>query len=115
MLETGVETGGLAAVGSEVEDDKIQEWRQLPVTERLSHALVKGITEFIEEDTEEARLQADTEGMQGLIQNLILTPFHALLMLTGEWRGEGVFNVEEFDPDPFMDKLPVYGLPWVEA
>ena len=29
-----------------------------------------------------SRLQADTEGMQGLIQNLILTPFHALLMLT---------------------------------
>jgi saccharopine dehydrogenase (NAD+, L-lysine-forming) len=39
----------------------------------------------------------------------------AMLMLTGEWRGEGVFNVEEFDPDPFMEKLPEYGLPWVEG
>ena len=37
----------------------------------------------------------------------------ALLMLTGVWRGKGVFNVEEFDPDPFMEKLNLHGLPWV--
>ena len=33
-------------------------WRELPVTKRLEHALVKGINEFIVEDTEEARLEA---------------------------------------------------------
>lgn len=33
-------------------------WRELPINERLSHALVKGINEFIVEDTEEARLAA---------------------------------------------------------
>lgn len=38
----------------------------------------------------------------------------AMLMLTGVWYREGVFNVEEFDPVPFMEKLPNYGLPWVE-
>ncbi len=38
----------------------------------------------------------------------------AMMMLTGAWRGRGVFNVEEFDPDPFMKKLPEYGLPWTE-
>jgi len=37
----------------------------------------------------------------------------AMMMLKGEWRGEGVFNVEQFDPDPFMDKLNIHGLPWV--
>ncbi len=37
-----------------------------------------------------------------------------MLMLTGAWRGRGVFNVEEFDPDPFMEKLPLHGLPWTE-
>lgn len=37
----------------------------------------------------------------------------AMLMLAGVWTGEGVFNVEEFDPDPFMEKLNIYGLPWV--
>ncbi len=39
----------------------------------------------------------------------------ARMMLTGKWRGAGVFNVEEFDPDPFMSDLNQYGLPWVEA
>ena len=34
-------------------------WRQAPVAERLEHALVSGITDFIEEDTEEARQAAD--------------------------------------------------------
>jgi len=34
------------------------EWRALPVSERLSHALVRGITDFIVADTEEARLLA---------------------------------------------------------
>ncbi|MFH0796611.1 MAG: saccharopine dehydrogenase family protein [Candidatus Omnitrophota bacterium] len=37
----------------------------------------------------------------------------AMLMLTGVWRGKGVFNVEEFDPDPFMEKMNLHGLPWV--
>lgn len=34
------------------------------------------------------------------------------LMLSGKWAGKGVFNMEEFDPDPFMDMLNEYGLPW---
>ena len=38
----------------------------------------------------------------------------AMMMLTGAWKGQGVFNVEEFDPTPFMEKLNIYGLPWVE-
>ena len=38
----------------------------------------------------------------------------AMLMLTNVWRGKGVFNVEEFDPTPFMEKLIIHGLPWVE-
>lgn len=37
----------------------------------------------------------------------------AMLMLTGAWKGQGVFNVEQLDPDPFMEKLNVHGLPWV--
>jgi saccharopine dehydrogenase (NAD+, L-lysine forming) len=36
----------------------------------------------------------------------------AAMMLTGAWRGEGVFNMEQFDPDPFMDMLNQHGLPW---
>jgi len=36
----------------------------------------------------------------------------AKLMLEGIWQGNGVFNMEEFDPDPFMEELMVQGLPW---
>ncbi|HPW74338.1 MAG TPA: saccharopine dehydrogenase family protein [Kiritimatiellia bacterium] len=36
----------------------------------------------------------------------------AKMMLTGQWRGKGVFNMEQFDPDPFMADLTVHGLPW---
>jgi saccharopine dehydrogenase (NAD+, L-lysine-forming) len=38
----------------------------------------------------------------------------AKMLLTGRWSGAGVFNIEEFDPDPFMDELNRQGLPWIE-
>jgi saccharopine dehydrogenase (NAD+, L-lysine forming) len=38
----------------------------------------------------------------------------AMMMLTGEWKGAGVFNIEQLNPDPFMAKLNEYGLPWHE-
>lgn len=38
----------------------------------------------------------------------------AMLVLQGIWKGTGVFNVEEFDPAPFMERLSKYGLPWTE-
>ncbi|MGI5970124.1 MAG: saccharopine dehydrogenase family protein [Oscillospiraceae bacterium] len=38
----------------------------------------------------------------------------AKMLLTGKWKGPGVFNVEEFDPDPFMHELNTQGLPWKE-
>jgi len=36
----------------------------------------------------------------------------AKLMLEGVWSGEGVFNMEQMDPDPFMEELNKQGLPW---
>lgn len=36
----------------------------------------------------------------------------AKMMLEGKWKGAGVFHMEQFDPDPFMDDLNRYGLPW---
>jgi len=36
----------------------------------------------------------------------------AAMMLTGKWKGEGVFNIEQLDPDPFMAMLNEQGLPW---
>lgn len=39
----------------------------------------------------------------------------AKLLLEGKWKKPGVYNVEEFDPDPFMDALNKHGLPWKES
>ncbi|MCA9528580.1 MAG: saccharopine dehydrogenase family protein [Myxococcales bacterium] len=36
----------------------------------------------------------------------------AMMMLTGEWRGHGVFNMEQLDPVPFLEALGQHGLPW---
>ncbi|HJC47802.1 MAG TPA: saccharopine dehydrogenase family protein [Candidatus Lachnoclostridium pullistercoris] len=38
----------------------------------------------------------------------------AMMVMTGKWNTPGVHNVEEFDPDPFMDALNKWGLPWQE-
>ena len=37
----------------------------------------------------------------------------AMMLVTGAWSGAGVFNIEEFDPDPYMEALNKWGLPWV--
>ena len=36
----------------------------------------------------------------------------AAMLVTGTWGGAGVFNIEQFDPDPYMDMLNKHGLPW---
>lgn len=36
----------------------------------------------------------------------------AMMMLTGKWTKPGVYTVEEFDPDPYMEALNKWGLPW---
>jgi saccharopine dehydrogenase (NAD+, L-lysine-forming) len=38
----------------------------------------------------------------------------AMLLLNGTWMKPGVYNVEEFDPDPFMNALNQWGLPWLQ-
>ncbi|MCM1023918.1 MAG: saccharopine dehydrogenase family protein [Prevotella sp.] len=39
----------------------------------------------------------------------------AMMILTGNWKKAGVWNIEEFDPDPFMEALNKWGLPWKES
>ncbi len=39
----------------------------------------------------------------------------AMMVLRGDWQGKGVYNVEEFNPDPFLEVLAKNGLPWHEA
>jgi len=39
----------------------------------------------------------------------------AKMILTGQWMQAGVWNVEEFNPDPFLAEMNIHGLPWHEA
>jgi saccharopine dehydrogenase (NAD+, L-lysine-forming) len=36
----------------------------------------------------------------------------AMMILKGQWKGEGVFNVEQLPPEPFLDEVAKQGLPW---
>lgn len=57
----------------------------------------------------------DETGMQGVSYTTgVPACIGAKLFMKGLWTGNGVFNVEEFDPDPFMKELNADGLPWHE-
>lgn len=54
-------------------------------------------------------------GMQGVSYTTgVPAMIGAMMFMTGRWVKPGVHNVEEFDPDPFMDELNRQGLPWHE-
>ena len=55
-------------------------------------------------------------GMQGVSYTTgVPAMIGAMMFLKGLWKRPGVWNVEEFDPDPFMEALNLYGLPWHEV
>ena len=55
-------------------------------------------------------------GMQGVSYTTgVPAMIGAMMFLKGIWKKPGVFNVEEFDPDPFMEQLNKQGLPWHEV
>ena len=62
-------------------------WRAWPVEERLSHALVKGITEFVVADTEEVRAKLEAEGKPPLA--VIEGPLMAGMNVVGDLFGAG--------------------------
>ena len=54
-------------------------------------------------------------GMQGVSYTTgVPAMIGAMMYLKGIWKRPGVWNVEEFDPDPFMEQLNKQGLPWHE-
>lgn len=54
-------------------------------------------------------------GMQGVSYTTgVPAMIGAMMFFKGLWRRPGVWNVEEFDPDPFMEQLNKQGLPWHE-
>ncbi|HSI86993.1 MAG TPA: methionine synthase, partial [Candidatus Methylacidiphilales bacterium] len=88
---------------------KDEAWRQLPVAERLSHALVKGIVDYIDVDTEEARKQfkRPLEVIEG--------PLMAGMSVVGDLFGEGkMFLPQVVKSARVMKKAVAWLMPYME-
>ncbi|WP_226574145.1 methionine synthase [Acuticoccus sediminis] len=85
-------------------------WRTKPVEERLSHALVNGITEFIEEDTEEARQKAEKP------LHVIEGPLMDGMNVVGDLFGSGkMFLPQVVKSARVMKQAVAYLMPFMEA
>ena len=88
----------------------VQEWRSGTVQERITHSLVKGIDQFIEEDVEEARLVA-TKPIEVIEINLM-----AGMNVVGDLFGSGkMFLPQVVKSARVMKKAVAYLLPYIEA
>ncbi|MEC5165048.1 5-methyltetrahydrofolate--homocysteine methyltransferase [Flavobacterium sp. PL11] len=88
----------------------IQEWRSGTVQERITHSLVKGVDQFIEEDVEEARLAA-TKPIEVIEINLM-----AGMNVVGDLFGSGkMFLPQVVKSARVMKKAVAYLLPYIEA
>jgi 5-methyltetrahydrofolate--homocysteine methyltransferase len=85
-------------------------WREAPIGERMTHSLVKGITEFIEEDTEEARLSVERP------LHVIEGPLMDGMNVVGDLFGSGkMFLPQVVKSARVMKKAVAYLLPYIEA
>jgi len=91
-----------------------EEWRSLPVTERITHALVKGIDEFAETDTEELRTEISERGGRPI--EVIEGPLMDGMNVVGDLFGEGkMFLPQVVKSARVMKKAVAYLLPFIEA
>ncbi len=89
-------------------------WRQWPVEERLSHALVKGITDFVVEDTEEVRARLEAEGKPPLA--VIEGPLMAGMNVVGDLFGAGkMFLPQVVKSARVMKQAVAHLIPYIEA
>ena len=96
--------------GSDTERKEDLEWRSLPVKKRLEHALVKGINSFIEEDTEEARQQAERP------LDVIEGPLMDGMNVVGDLFGSGqMFLPQVVKSARVMKQSVAYLQPYIEA
>ncbi len=85
-------------------------WRSLPVNERLSHALVQGITQYIVEDTEAARLEAERP------LHVIEGPLMAGMNVVGDLFGAGkMFLPQVVKSARVMKQAVAHLIPYIEA
>ena len=96
--------------GSKRKEEKNEVWRQLPVGERLEHALIKGITEHIDSDVEEVRQNVNRpiEVIEGPLMNG--------MNVVGDLFGEGkMFLPQVVKSARVMKKAVAYLTPYIEA
>ncbi len=94
-------------------DDKLK-WREEPVRERITHALVKGIDEFIVADTEEMRLELSAAGERPL--NVIEGPLMDGMGVVGDLFGAGkMFLPQVVKSARVMKKAVAHLIPFIEA
>ena len=92
----------------------VQEWRSLPVRERITHALVKGIDANVEPDTEE--LRAEIEAAGGRPIEVIEGPLMDGMNVVGDLFGAGkMFLPQVVKSARVMKKAVAYLLPFIEA
>ncbi|MBP6096236.1 MAG: methionine synthase [Methyloversatilis sp.] len=100
--------------GSARENEKDLAWREWPVDKRLEHALVKGITEFVVEDTEEVRARLEAEGKPPLA--VIEGPLMAGMNHVGDLFGAGKMFLPQVVKSARVMKQAVAHLqPYIEA
>ncbi len=110
LLEIATEFAG-AGKKLEAADEQ---WRQLPVDERITHALVKGIDAYAETDTEELRLLIEGRGGQPI--EVIEGPLMAGMNVVGDLFGAGkMFLPQVVKSARVMKKAVAYLIPFIEA
>ena len=98
----------------EVADVAAEEWRSLPVGERITHALVKGIDTFVVEDTEELRLEIAAAGGRPL--EVIEGPLMDGMNVVGDLFGDGkMFLPQVVKSARVMKKAVAHLIPYIEA
>ncbi|MGR8942092.1 MAG: methionine synthase, partial [Gammaproteobacteria bacterium] len=108
LLEIAERYRGDGSTGTAKQEDG--EWRRWPVNKRLEHALVKGIADYIDEDTEEARLAAEKP------LHVIEGPLMDGMNVVGDLFGAGkMFLPQVVKSARVMKKAVAYLMPFMEA
>jgi 5-methyltetrahydrofolate--homocysteine methyltransferase len=109
-----LEIAGEFAGDGAAREAESEEWRSLPVAERITHALVKGIDEFAESDTEELRLEIAARGGRPI--EVIEGPLMDGMNVVGDLFGAGkMFLPQVVKSARVMKKAVAHLLPYIEA
>jgi 5-methyltetrahydrofolate--homocysteine methyltransferase len=110
--ERMIEFAGTLKAGGAKQEQNL-EWRNAPVGKRLSHALVHGITQWIVEDTEEARQQIDNEGGRPI--QVIEGPLMDGMNVVGDLFGQGkMFLPQVVKSARVMKQAVAHLIPFIE-